>query len=38
MNSSKPEDKFLAVLSIFWEEILPKVDAYAIPIVIGVTH
>ncbi|MGB3300577.1 MAG: hypothetical protein WBA76_20120 [Phormidesmis sp.] len=35
MNASKPEDQLSAVLSSFWEEILPKVEAYAIPIILG---
>jgi hypothetical protein len=32
MNSLEPEDKLSAVLSSFWEEIFPKVEAYTIPI------
>lgn len=35
MNASKPEDQLSAVLSRFWEEILPQVEAYAIPIILG---
>jgi hypothetical protein len=34
MNSLEPEDKLSAVLSSFWEEIFPKVEAYAIPIIL----
>jgi hypothetical protein len=34
MNSLEPEDQLSAVLSNFWEEIFPKVEAYAIPIIL----
>ncbi len=34
MNSSKLEDNLSVALSSFWEEMVPKVDAHAIPIVL----
>jgi hypothetical protein len=34
MNLLEPEDNLSAVLSSFWEEIFPKVEAYTIPIIL----